>query len=240
MRNGIGWVALDQAALGFGLVVVPLYADDRAGEPGVLRDRRPARGSSSSRPIGWPAALAGAGLPASAILCARAENGGSVRTVESFLPPADREFSVVPAADDALATICFTSGTAGRPKGVMLSHGNILANVAGCRATGMARPDDVFLSFLPLSHMFERTGGYYLPLALGAKVAFARGIQQLPDDLASQRPTAMFAVPRVFERFAARIRDAVAEFAVEARGCSSGAWRRARASSWAARRSWTA
>jgi long-chain acyl-CoA synthetase len=93
----------------------------------------------------------------------------------------------------------------------MLSHGNILANVAGCRATGMARPDDVFLSFLPLSHMFERTGGYYLPLALGAKVAFARGIQQLPDDLVSQRPTAMFAVPRVFERFAARVRDAVAD-----------------------------
>ena len=87
---------------------------------------------------------------------------------------------------------------------------NILANVAGCRATGMAHPDDVFLSFLPLSHMFERTGGYYLPLAIGAKVAFARGIQQLPDDLLSQRPTAMFAVPRVFERFAARIRDVVA------------------------------
>jgi len=59
--------------------------------------------------------------------------------------------------------------------------------------------------------MFERTGGYYLPLALGAKVAFARGIQQLPDDLGSQRPTAMFAVPRVFERFAARIREGVAD-----------------------------
>ena len=92
----------------------------------------------------------------------------------------------------------------------MLSHRNILANVEGCRATGMARPDDVFLSFLPLSHMFERTGGYYLPLAIGAKVAFSRGIAQLPEDLASERPTAMFAVPRVFERFAARIRDGVA------------------------------
>ena len=51
----------------------------------------------------------------------------------------------------------------------MLSHGNILANVAQCRATGMARPDDLFLSILPLSHMFERTGGYYLPLAIGAQ-----------------------------------------------------------------------
>jgi long-chain acyl-CoA synthetase len=156
-------------------------------------------------------ALAQAGVPADAILCARAENGGSLRTVDDFLSPPDHEFAVAPAADTALATICFTSGTAGRPKGVMLSHRNILANVEGCRATGMARRDDVFLSFLPLSHMFERTGGYYLPLAIGATVAFARGIQQLPDDLLSQRPTAMFAVPRVFERFAARVRDAVAD-----------------------------
>ena len=212
LRNGIAWVALDQAALGFGLIVVPLYADDRPESQAYCATAAGARlvVVETDR---MAAALTGAGLPASAILCARAENEGSVRTVESFLPPADREFSVVPAADDALATICFTSGTAGRPKGVMLSHGNILANVAGCRATGMARPDDVFLSFLPLSHMFERTGGYYLPLALGAKVAFARGIQQLPDDLGSQRPTAMFAVPRVFERFAARIREGVADSA---------------------------
>jgi long-chain acyl-CoA synthetase len=210
LRNGIGWVALDQAALGFGLVVVPLYADDRPESQAYCATAAGARlvVVETDR---MATALTGAGLPASSILCARAENGGSVRTVESFLSPAEREFSVVPAADDALATICFTSGTAGRPKGVMLSHGNILANVAGCRATGMARPDDVFLSFLPLSHMFERTGGYYLPLALGAKVAFARGIQQLPDDLASQRPTAMFAVPRVFERFAARIWESVAD-----------------------------
>jgi long-chain acyl-CoA synthetase len=210
LRNGIAWVALDQAALGVGLVVVPLYADDRPESQAYCATAAGARlvVVETDR---MAATLTGAGLPASAILCARADNEGSVRTVESFLPPADREFSVVPAADDALATICFTSGTAGRPKGVMLSHGNILANVAGCRATGMARPDDVFLSFLPLSHMFERTGGYYLPLALGAKVAFARGIQQLPDDLGSQRPTAMFAVPRVFERFAARIREAVAD-----------------------------
>jgi long-chain acyl-CoA synthetase len=208
LRNSIAWVALDQAALGAGLVVVPLYADDRPESQAYCATAAGARlvVVETDR---MAAALAGAGLSASAILCARAEDGGSVRTVESFLPPADGEFSVVRAADDALATICFTSGTAGRPKGVMLSHGNILANVAGCRATGMARADDVFLSFLPLSHMFERTGGYYLPLALGAKVAFARGIQQLPDDLASQRPTAMFAVPRAFERFAARIREGV-------------------------------
>ncbi len=209
MRNGIAWVALDQAALAMRLVVVPLYADDRPDSQAYCATTAGVR-LTVVETDRMAAALADAGIPAAAILAARSDEPGAVRTVESFLSPADREFAVDPVADETLATICFTSGTAGRPKGVMLSHGNILANVAGCRATGMARSDDVFLSFLPLSHMFERTGGYYLPLAIGAKVAYARGISQLPEDLANQRPTAMFAVPRVFERFAARIRDAVA------------------------------
>jgi long-chain acyl-CoA synthetase len=92
----------------------------------------------------------------------------------------------------------------------MLTHGNICANVQQCAATGMARSEDRFLSILPLSHMFERTGGYYLPLSLGALVIHARGIAQLADDLKSERPTVMFAVPRIFERFRARIEQTVA------------------------------
>jgi long-chain acyl-CoA synthetase len=93
----------------------------------------------------------------------------------------------------------------------MLSHGNIIANVGQCAETGMARADDVFLSILPLSHMFERTGGYYLPLALGARVAYCRGVAHLADDLMTQAPTAMFAVPRIFERFQARIDESLAK-----------------------------
>jgi long-chain acyl-CoA synthetase len=92
----------------------------------------------------------------------------------------------------------------------MLSHANIVANVEQCRATNLGRGDDTFLSILPLSHMFERTGGYYLPLALGAKVAYARGIAQVADDLQSQQPTAMFAVPRIFEKFHAKVQEALA------------------------------
>jgi long-chain acyl-CoA synthetase len=75
----------------------------------------------------------------------------------------------------------------------------------------MARADDRFLSVLPLSHMFERTGGYYLPLAIGAEVAFARGFAQLGEDLATQRPTVMFAVPRILERFRSRIEQSLAD-----------------------------
>jgi len=141
----------------------------------------------------------------------RPDAGESAATPETFLPEAAGDLAVAELSDDTLATICFTSGTSGRPKGVMLSHGNIIANVEQCAATGMARPEDLFLSILPLSHMFERTGGYYLPLSLGAKVAYARGVAQIADDLASQAPTVIFAVPRIFERFRARIDASLAE-----------------------------
>jgi long-chain acyl-CoA synthetase len=209
LRNGVAWVALDLAALASRLVVVPLYVDDNADNQAYcLRD-------SDARLVvvettRMANALVRTGVDAARILCLRPDEGVTTRAVEAFLSSEAVPFAVEPADADTLATLCYTSGTGGRPKGVMLSHGNVLANVAGCRATGMGRADDVFLSFLPLSHMFERTGGYYLPLALGAKVVHARGIAQLAEDFASQAPTAVFAVPRVLERFAERIRAAVA------------------------------
>jgi long-chain acyl-CoA synthetase len=135
----------------------------------------------------------------------RPDEGETATSAAAFLPAEGEDLDIADLPLETLATICFTSGTSGRPKGVMLSHGNILANVAQCRETGMARPDDLFLSILPLSHMFERTGGYYLPLAIGARVAFCRGIAQVAEDLESQAPTVVFAVPRIFERFHARI-----------------------------------
>jgi long-chain acyl-CoA synthetase len=210
LRNGVAWVALDLAAIAARLVVVPLYVDDNAENQAYCIADSEARlvVVETSR---MASGLVRAGVDPARILCVRCDESAPHRAVEDFLSGAATPFAVEPVEADALATICYTSGTGGKPKGVMLSHGNVLANVVGCRATGMGREDDVFLSFLPLSHMFERTGGYYLPLALGAKVAYARGVAQLADDLLSQSPTALFAVPRVFEKFAERIRAAVAE-----------------------------
>jgi long-chain acyl-CoA synthetase len=87
----------------------------------------------------------------------------------------------------------------------MLSHKNILSVAHSSLTTYAVYPDDVFLSFLPLSHTFERTVGYYLPMMAGATVAYARSIGQLANDLQQVRPTIMIAVPRIFERFHARI-----------------------------------
>src|SRR5712691_774108 len=210
LRNGIHWVAADQAALGLGLVVVPLYVDDNPENVAWCLENSGARllVAESSR-MAEALAKASAALPR--VLCLSAEPGSGHRTVEAVLPKVAPGFEAAPLEDGALATICYTSGTAGRPKGVMLTHGNILANVAACERLQLARSDDMFLSLLPLSHMFERTGGYYLPLSIGAKVAYARSISQLAEDLASERPTLMFAVPRVFEKFAARVNEALAK-----------------------------
>ncbi len=210
LKNGIHWVAADQGALGLGLVVVPLYVDDNPENVAWCLENSGARllVVESDR-MADALSKVSAALPR--ILSLATDPGSSRDGVETVLPRQAPEFEAAPLADDALATICYTSGTAGRPKGVMLTHGNILANVAACERLQLARSDDVFLSLLPLSHMFERTGGYYLPLSIGAKVAYARSISQLAEDLASERPTLMFAVPRVFEKFAARVNEALAK-----------------------------
>src|SRR5258706_1840201 len=201
LKNGIHWVAADQGALGLGLVVVPLYVDDNPENVAWCLENSGARllVVESGRTAD---ALSKVSTALPRILSLAADPGGDHRTVEEVLPKQAPEFEAAPLADDALATICYTSGTAGRPKGVMLTHGNILANVAACERLRLARSDDVFLSLLPLSHMFERTGGYYLPLSIGAKVAYARSISQLFQDLASDRPLLMFAVPLRFLKYA--------------------------------------
>ncbi len=105
------------------------------------------------------------------------------------------------------STMLYTSGTTGRPKGVMLSHNNILTNAAASCTVLTAGHDDLFLSFLPLSHTFERTVGYYAPIAAGCCVAHARSVQELPQDLREVRPTILVSVPRVYERFYAKLQE---------------------------------
>ena len=96
-----------------------------------------------------------------------------------------------------VATIIYTSGTTGHPKGVVLTHRNILSNLMAVNAVVQIRRDDEPLSFLPLSHVFERLA-LYLFLVLGAHVTFAESLQTVSRDLVRVRPTIMTGVPRVF------------------------------------------
>ncbi len=113
---------------------------------------------------------------------------------------------------DDLACIIYTSGTGGAPRGVMQHHGAILHNVAGC-ATAVSEDlgwgDEVFLSFLPLSHAYEHTGGQFVPIGMGGQIYYAEGIEKLAANIEEVRPTIMFVVPRLFEVLRTRISKAI-------------------------------
>ena len=107
-----------------------------------------------------------------------------------------------------LACIIYTSGTGGAPRGVRQHHGAILHNVAGCIdviATDFGWDEEVFLSFLPLSHAYEHTGGQMLPIGAGAQIYYAEGLEKLAANIEEVRPTIMVVVPRLFEVLRARI-----------------------------------
>ncbi|QXT37276.1 AMP-dependent synthetase/ligase [Sphingomonas sanguinis] len=111
-----------------------------------------------------------------------------------------------------LACIIYTSGTGGAPRGVMQHHGAILHNCAGCSAViaeDFGWDDEVFLSFLPLSHAYEHTGGQHFPISLGGQIYYAEGLDKLAANIEEVRPTIMFVVPRLFEVLHTRIAKAI-------------------------------
>ncbi len=110
---------------------------------------------------------------------------------------------------DDICSIIYTSGTTGEPKGVMLSHKNFLSNVDAVDKAIPVKKEDIFLSFLPLSHVFERMAGYYMPLLRGARVAYAQSVKDLSLNIKEVRPSLLICVPRVFEKFNDEIWDRI-------------------------------
>ncbi len=225
LRNCPEWVIIDQAALSLGLVTVPLYTDDRADNAAyILQDaavnllciQDANRWRRLAEAIGddpWPQKVVivdgreGASQPGAADARAVA--------AAQWLPALDAGLAWPAEQRDgdpeALATIVYTSGTTGRPKGVMLSHHNILSNAHGAVTMADVYQEDIFLSFLPLSHTLERTSSLFLPMMTGSEVAYARSVTQLGEDLQHIRPTVIIAVPRVFERVYQRIQGQLQE-----------------------------
>lgn len=220
------WVLTDLAILSAGAVTVPVYSTLPAGQVGyILAD-------SGSRVVvveneGQAAKIreerhclpdletvvvidAGTGGVKSGeyLLAEVAERGHQRLISENGLGRIYKEHSgsIDP---NALATIIYTSGTTGNPKGVMLSHHNFVANIVDSDQVIDITDDDTALSFLPLSHAFERMV-VYLYLYKGATIAFAEAIDTIGRNLQQVRPTIMTGVPRVYEKLRARIIDAVA------------------------------
>ncbi|WP_019625437.1 long-chain fatty acid--CoA ligase [Thioalkalivibrio sp. ALJT] len=212
LGNSREWVAFDQAATELGLITVPLYTDDRPDNIAYIVGQTQARllllgENAHNRRLSDHVE----NMPSlKRIVCLGGTEGqprdDRVLNLDAWLERGDPERVQRPDLDpQGLATIVFTSGTTGRPKGVMLSHRNILDNARACSTAGPLSQADRFLSFLPLSHMLERTGGYYMPMLIGAEVAFARSIQGLGEDLMSVQPTVLISVPRIYERVHGRI-----------------------------------
>ena len=112
-------------------------------------------------------------------------------------------------SEDDIATIIYTSGTTGNPKGVMLTHANFMSNLQACKSLIDVGETDVLLSFLPLSHVFERLGGHYVPIFSGAKVAYAESTFTVARNMQEVSPTVMLSVPRLYETMYDRVLSAV-------------------------------
>lgn len=213
LKNAPQWVVFDQAALGLGLVTVPLYVADRPENVAYVLQDSGARLLLIDNATHWhPLHEACIGIDTlTRIVTLRTPTEGDndirLRSLDEWLPDMHEGFRHLVSDPDKLATIVYTSGTTGRSKGVMLSHRNLLSNAEGALQCFTVYPGDTFLSFLPLSHVLERTAGYYVPVMAGAKVAYARSVQQLQEDLALVRPTVLITVPRIFERIQAGMRS---------------------------------
>ncbi|HYL69942.1 MAG TPA: AMP-binding protein, partial [Candidatus Dormibacteraeota bacterium] len=223
LPNGIDHVCVDQAALSLGLVPVPMHVIDNPDSLAYVLADSGACALFVSSADQWRAlAPSGAQLPElKRVVYVGADAsppGGMARALADWL--AEGSATAAPAEEarpvdpQALAAIVYTSGTTGRPKGVMLTHANVVANVQAIMQAIPVFPTDVFLSFLPLSHTFERTVGYYLPIAAGAAVAFARSVAELMGDLATVRPTVLVSVPRIYERAHAALRESTERHAI--------------------------
>lgn len=216
LPNGINAILFDQSVLANALVPVPLHAVDTAGSSSYIINDSGAKLLVTGRLNRWEAIRDTEDHPALKTVVITGEpvqehQDGNVRVVglDQWLTEGNgTELPAGPEPQD-LAALVYTSGTTGKPKGVMLTHRAILANVTGVLQNLCPEPEDVWFSFLPLSHTFERTTTYYTAMGFGNRVAFNRNIGLLADDLKVIRPTIMMSVPRIYEKVYDKIQDAL-------------------------------
>lgn len=219
LNNCVDAIVSDQAALQNGLIGVPLHAIDTPGSFAHNISDSGAACLVTNKKERWDA-IAKVGTPLLALktvilteepdFAPTTENGVTIVGRDALLKLAqDTAIPEIKVDGDDLACIMYTSGTTGKPKGVMLTHHNIISNVVSILIHVQRFPltTFTFLSFLPLSHAFERTCCYYLSMGMGLTIAFNRSIMQLADDLKTIRPDVFISVPRVYEKIYMRVQN---------------------------------
>lgn len=216
LPNGTDWVAFDLAAMANGLITVPLYAQDSPDNIAFVLAESGARLCLIDTAARWStlAPFVDANDALEHVWVREGLDGVTVpppghrrlSTLRGALAESRPDASALRCAPQDVATITYTSGTTGRPKGVMLTHSAILWNAEANTKSIPSLPSDVFLSILPLTHAFERTIGYYMPMMAGSRVVYARSAERLQEDLATIRPTMLVAVPRLYERIYEAVR----------------------------------
>ncbi len=223
-ESRVEWALADLAILGLGAVTVPIYATVTGPQCAALlrnsgakvafvsnaaqRDKlRAERGSTPNLcaiiVMDAPGDAAHTGEVSWNDLVAR---GAEQRQRE---PEMFRQ-AIADIVPNDLATIIYTSGTTGEPKGAMLSHANIASNVASSLKVFGLTPNDTSLSFLPLSHIFERMGGFYAMLGGGVTIAYAESMETVATNAMEVRPTIITGVPRFYEKVYARVMEGAA------------------------------
>ena len=214
LRNCPEWIMFDLAAMACGLVTVPLYTNDRAENVAYIAQDASVKVLLLQNQRQWRELVETQSISDSLQRVIHVDDNegdekDNPRLVHfsqwSKQNASDAEFTIEDIETNDLATIVYTSGTTGKPKGVMLSHKNILCNAYAALQCADFFPQDVFLSFLPLSHTLERTGGCFMPMMASSKVCFARSIQTLADDIQAVRPTTFISVPRIYEMIYAKV-----------------------------------
>ncbi|WAH36141.1 AMP-dependent synthetase/ligase [Alicyclobacillus dauci] len=202
------WTICDFAILALGAVVVPIYPSLPAHEAVYMMNNAEAKYFITDSPTSmsalrgvWPEAIrAVILLEESPVRCDKPVYAFRDFFQDEDETPLDPSLTDTLIPSNALATIVHTSGTSGRPKGVMLSHQNLTANIEACLSMMSVEKDDITLSYLPLSHIFERTVGHFCVFAAGGTIAYAEGLDKIQQNLLEVRPTVLITVPRLLEK----------------------------------------
>ncbi|MDW8289893.1 MAG: long-chain fatty acid--CoA ligase [Armatimonadota bacterium] len=220
-ENRPEWAIADYALLSLGAIVVPVYpslppnqivylAQDSGARAIIVSEEKQYRKAVEvSKSVPQLETIVVMDPPAD--LASNAISFADVEQRGREVADAERRFRerIAQIPPEHIATFIYTSGTTGEPKGAMLSHHNLLSNVEGSLQALHAGPEDVFLSFLPLSHVFERMAGHFTAVACGATVYYCETLFTIARDMQIARPTVMLAVPRLFDSIRERILDNV-------------------------------